>query len=249
MPSWNPSQYLKFAAERTRPCRDLASRVSVPHVRRIIDLGSGPGNSTEVLASYWPDAEFTALDSSEQMVQDGRQKFPHFHWFAGDITAWASGSAESFDIVFSNAALQWVPNHSAVVPQLLNRVSSGGALAFQMPADINAPPHRLMREIAGKAVREWHAYDLPYYYDLLSRHASSVDAWETTYMHVLENAEEIVEWYKGTGLRPYLDAARSEAEKERFLRDYLDGIRKMYPPRYDGRVLFPFRRVFVIAYR
>jgi trans-aconitate 2-methyltransferase len=249
MPTWNPSQYLKFAAERTRPCRDLASRIFVPHARRIIDLGSGPGNSTQALASFWPDAEFTALDSSEQMVQDGRQKHPKFHWMSGDITGWASGSADSFDIVFSNAALQWVPNHSVVVPQLLNRVSSGGALAFQMPADINAPAHKLMREIAGTPVREWHAYDLPYYYDLLSRQASSLDSWETTYMHVLEKAEEIVEWYKGTGLRPYIDAASTEPERERFLHEYLEGIRRLYPPRHDGRVLFSFRRIFVIAYK
>src|SRR5881628_3093542 len=121
MPTWNPSQYLKFAAERTRPCRDLAARISVPHVRRIIDLGSGPGNSTEVLASFWPDAELTALDGSEQMVQNGRQNYPGFHWMSGDITGWASSSGDSFDVVFSNAALHWVPNHSVVVPQLLNR--------------------------------------------------------------------------------------------------------------------------------
>jgi trans-aconitate 2-methyltransferase len=118
-----------------------------------------------------------------------------------------------------------------------------------MPADINAPPHKLMREIADKPVRSWHAHDLPYYYDLLSRDAASVDSWEITYMHVMESADEIVEWYKGTGLRPYLDAADSEAEREKFLHEYREGIRKLYPPRQDGRVVFPFRRLFVIAYR
>jgi trans-aconitate 2-methyltransferase len=249
MPTWNPGQYLKFAAERTRPCRDLASRISVPNARRIIDLGSGPGNSTEVIASLWPDAEITALDSSHEMVQQGREKFPNFHWLSEDISRWASGSTDSFDIVFSNAAFHWVPNHSVVLPQLLHRLSPGGALAFQMPADINAPPHELMREIADKPVRSWHAHDLPYYYDLLSRDAASVDSWEITYMHVMENADEIVEWYKGTGLRPYLDAANSETERERFLQEYREGIQKLYPPRQDGRVLFPFRRIFVIAYR
>src|SRR4051812_18957397 len=168
MPTWNPSQYLKFAAERTRPCRDLASRISVPHARRMIDLGSGPGNSTEVIASLWPDAEITAVDSSHEMVRNGREKHPNFHWLAEDISSWAANSTDVFDVVFSNAALQWVPNHHVLLPQLMNRVSSGGALAFQMPADINAPPHKLMRDLFGRAVREWHAYDLPYYYDLLS---------------------------------------------------------------------------------
>ena len=249
MPTWNPGQYLKFAAERTRPCRDLVSRISVAQPRRIIDLGSGPGNSTEVIASLWPHADITALDSSQEMVRQGREKYPKFHWLSEDISQWAAISAESFDIVLSNAALHWVPDHSVVVPQLLSHVSSGGALAFQMPADINAPPHKLMREIAARPVREWHAYDLPYYYDLLSRDAASVDAWEITYIHVMENADEIVEWYKGTGMRPYLDAAASDAEREKFLDDYREGIRKLYPPRPDGRVLFPFRRIFVVAYR
>jgi trans-aconitate 2-methyltransferase len=249
MPTWNPNQYLKFAAERTRPCRELASQISVAHARRIIDLGSGPGNSTEVIASVWPDADISALDSSHEMVRNGREKYPMFHWVSEDIAGWAVKEADCFDVVFSNAALQWVSKHELVVPQLLKHVCSGGALAFQMPADINAPPHKLMREIFGGAVREWHAHDLAYYYDLLSRDASSIVSWETTYMHVMESAEEIVEWYKGTGLRPYIDAMDSESDKERFLHDYLEGIRKLYPPRVDGRILFPFRRIFVIAYR
>jgi trans-aconitate 2-methyltransferase len=249
MPTWNPGQYLKFEAERTRPCRDLASRISVAQARRIIDLGSGPGNSTEVIACLWPDAEITALDSSDEMVRKGREKYPNFRWLSEDISRWAATSMDSFNIVLSNAALHWVPNHSVVVPQLLNHVSAGGALAFQMPADINAPPHKLMREIAARPVREWHAYDLPYYYDLLSRDAASVDSWEITYMHVMDSADEIVEWYKGTGMRPYLDAADSDTERERFLQEYREGIRKLYPPRQDGRVLFPFRRIFVIAHR
>src|SRR5262249_27524204 len=128
MPTWNPGQYLKFATERTRPCRDLVSQISVGNVRRIIDLGSGPGNSTEVIASLWPDAEVTALDSSQEMVHKGSEKYPNFRWLSEDISRWAANSTDSFDIVLSNAALHWVPNHSVVMPQLLNRVSPGGAL-------------------------------------------------------------------------------------------------------------------------
>src|SRR5262245_58645913 len=134
MPTWNPDQYLKFAAERTRPCRDLASRISVSHARRVIDLGSGPGTRTEVIALLWPDAEITALDSSQEMVQNGREKYPKFRWLSEDISRWATTSTDSFDVVFSNAALHWVSNHDVVVPQLLNHVLPGGALAFQMPA-------------------------------------------------------------------------------------------------------------------
>ena len=249
MPTWNPSQYLKFAAERTRPCRDLASRISVSGVRRIIDLGSGPGNSTEVLASLWPNAELTALDSSPDMVEMGRQQYPNYRWIAGDIAHWAASDVDQFDIVFSNAALHWVPDHAGVFPKLLQRVASGGALAVQIPSDVNAPAHTVMRELATSSVREWHAHDLPFYYELLSAHASAVDLWETTYIHILENAEGIVEWYKGTGLRPFLDALATDAEKERFTFKYLEGIRKAYPPQQDGRVLLPFRRIFLIAYR
>jgi trans-aconitate 2-methyltransferase len=249
MPEWNPTQYLKFAAERTRPCRDLASRIFIRRAHRIIDLGSGPGNSTEVLASFWPEAELTALDSSSQMVEIGRERYAHYRWIHSDIQTWALESDDSFDMVFSNAALQWVPDHATYIPKLFDRVNSGGVLAFQMPADINAPAHQLMREIASAPVREWYAHDLPWYYDLLSDRALSVDSWETTYMHVVTGAEDIVEWYKGTGLRPYLEAAKTEDQKARFLNQYLEGIRKLYPARQDGRVFFPFRRIFVLAYR
>jgi trans-aconitate 2-methyltransferase len=249
MPTWNPGQYLKFAEQRTRPCRDLASRVSVANVRRIIDLGSGPGNSAEVLSSLWPDAQLTAMDSSTEMVELGRQRYPTYRWISEDISRWAATNDEQFDIVFSNAALQWVPDHPVIFPQLLERVAPGGALAIQMPSDFNAPAHQIMRELAAAPVREWYAYDMPFYYRLLSPRASSLDFWETTYIHTLENAEGIVEWYKGTGLRPFLEALTTEAEKDRFLLEYLQRIRSAYPPQPDGRVLLPFRRIFLIAYR
>ncbi len=249
MPVWNPSQYLKFAAERTRPCQDLASRISVVAARRIIDVGSGPGNSTQVLAAQWPEAEISALDSSVEMVEVGRREHPDYRWIVDDIARWVSTETGSFDIVFSNAALHWVPDHATLFPQLLDRVADGGALAVQMPFDPEAPAHRLMRELAPFPVPEWHVHDIPFYYHLLSPKASSLDIWETTYIHVLENAEAIVEWYKGTGLRPFLEALPSDAERERFTAEYLRKIREAYPPQKDGRVLLPFRRVFLIAYR
>jgi trans-aconitate 2-methyltransferase len=248
MPTWSPAQYLKFAAERTRPCRDLASRIQVADVRRIIDLGSGPGNSTEVLASLWPNAEVTALDNSREMVEAGRQKFPNYRWISADLVQWATSEAGHYDIVFSNAALQWIPDHATVCRYLLERVAPGGALAIQMPSDVDAPANKLMRDLAVMPARSWYTHDIFFYYDLLSAHTSSLDFWETTYIHILESAEDIVEWYKGTGLRPFLDALDSEAERERFVLDYLKGIRTAYPPRPDGHVLLPFRRIFLIAY-
>src|SRR5215831_2712513 len=156
MPTWNPGQYLRFGDERTRPCRDLAFRIDVAPVRRIIDLGCGPGNSTAILASLWPDAQITGLDSSPEMIRTARSAMPNHQWTVGDISEWAGASKDSFDVVFSNAALQWVGNQDGAA-------------------------HRLMRMIAGSAawrdsfstgVREWHVHDLDYYYDLLAKRAA-----------------------------------------------------------------------------
>ncbi len=250
MPTWNPRQYLKFADERSRPCRDLAARVEVASPRRIIDLGCGPGNSAEVLSARWQQAAISGLDSSAAMIDAARAAFPQHDWRIGDIPEWAAGD-ERFDVVFSNAALQWVGDHAVVFPQLLSRVAEGGALAVQMPGNYTAPQHRLMREVAKRfqvQAREWHTYDLDFYYGALAPHASRLDLWATEYLHVLPNVESIVEWYKGTGMRPYLDALAGAVERERFMDEYLEGLRGIYAPQPDGAVLFPFRRIFIVAY-
>jgi len=257
MPTWNAGQYLKFGDERTRPCHDLAARVELETPRRIIDLGCGPGNSAAVIAERWPRASLTGLDSSPEMIQTARLEYPQYEWLVGDIGQWAQSQA-SFDLVFSNAALQWVTNHEAVYPRLLERTAPGGALAFQVPANLDAPAHRLMRDLAASTswrgrfpaggVREWFIHDAGFYYDLLAPRCARLDIWETEYMHVLGGPEAIVEWYKGTGLRPFLDVL-DEPDRRHFAADYLQLIRDSYPVRPDGRVLFPFRRLFVIAYR
>ncbi len=259
MPQWNPDQYLKFADERTRPCRDLAARIGTDPVRRAIDLGCGPGNSTKILAERWPDAEITGLDSSADMIAAARKTMPECNWITEEIGQWAATEDRAFDVVFSNAALQWLPDHAELFPRLLERVTPGGALAVQMPGNYDAPPHELMRTMAASAtwrhsftagrVKEWHAHDLDYYYDALAPVAARVDIWATEYLHVMAGAEAIVEWYKGTGMRPFLEALDSEAERQRFLAEYLERLRKIYEPRLDGRVLFPFRRIFLIAYK
>jgi trans-aconitate 2-methyltransferase len=178
MPTWSASQYLKFSEERTRPCRDLAARVSVTPVHRIIDLGCGPGNSTEVLAGLWPEAEITGLDNSAEMIEDARRSHPAWRWIASDIASWAENGEEQFDVVFSNAAPQWVGDHDSIYPRLLSRVAPGGAFAMQIPGNFDGPAYRLMRETAASAawqrhfppgrVREWHVHDLNFYYDVLA---------------------------------------------------------------------------------
>src|SRR5262249_29251644 len=187
MPTWNPGQYLRFGDERTRPCRDLAFRIDVAPVRRIIDLGCGPGNSTAILASLWPDAQITGLDSSPEMIRTARSAMPNHQWTVGDISEWAGASKDSFDDVVSNAALQWVGDRATLYPRLLDRVAVGGALAVQVPGNQDGAAHRLMRMIAGSAawrdsfstgVREWHVHDLDYYYDLLAKRAARLDLWQ-----------------------------------------------------------------------
>lgn len=264
MPHWDAKQYLRFAEERTRPCRELATRVAVESPRRIVDLGCGPGNSTLVLAERWPAALLTGIDSSPDMIDAARRDWPADRtpaprWEVGDIASWRAGDDEQCDVAFSNAALQWVSDHRALYPHLLAQVAPGGALAVQVPYNYDAAPHRIAREIAASAgwrnrfpsegVREWHVHHAEYYYDLIAPHAARIDLWETEYLQVMENVEAIVAWYQGTGLRPYLQALAVPEDRERFLAEYRDALRPSFPARVDGKVLFPFRRLFLIAYR
>jgi trans-aconitate 2-methyltransferase len=263
VPGWNPNQYLKFAEERTQPCRDLAARIAVAHVRRAIDLGCGPGNSTTVLRDRWPDAEITGLDSSAEMIERARSEHPADRWVAGDISEWAASNGGTndgqFDVVFSNAALQWVDDHASLYPRLLSRVAPGGALAVQIPGNIDALPHRLMREVAASPewrrwfppgkLREWHHREMEFYYDALSPAAARLDLWATEYLHILPDAEAIVEWYRATGLRPFLELLETDDARRRFMADYLARLRPHFAPRAAGGVLFPFRRIFLVAYR
>jgi trans-aconitate 2-methyltransferase len=257
MPSWNADQYLRFAAERTRPSHDLVRQIALDDPRCVIDLGCGPGNSTRVLAERWPQAQLTGLDNSTAMIAAAERAYPAHRWVQADIARWAAEDGEPFDLVFSNAALQWVPEHGALFPALFGRVAPGGALAIQVPADIDAPAHRIMRELAKSPrwrdaiapVREWHVHDTGFYYDLLAPLAARLDIWRTEYLHVLDNAAAIVAWYAGTGLRPFLDALPSEGHRAGFTAEYLALIREAYPARPDGKVFLPFLRLFLIACR
>jgi trans-aconitate 2-methyltransferase len=257
MPTWDAKQYLRFEEQRTRPCRDLADRIAVAQPRAVIDLGCGPGNSTAVVAARWPAATISGLDSSADMITAARAAHPTRDYRVGEIGAWAASAGEHYDVVFSNAALQWVSEHGLVLPQLMKRVGAGGAFAFQVPGNYDAPAHQIMRELAQSrawrkkfagGVREWHVHDLPAYYDILSPSAASLDLWATEYIHVMDDAAAIVQWYKGTGLRPFLDALPTAGEKESFEAEYTTEICKAYPAQAGGKVLFPFRRLFVVAY-
>jgi trans-aconitate 2-methyltransferase len=255
MPTWDADLYLKFASERTQPAIDLISRISLAP-SRIIDLGCGPGNSTAMLRQRWPDAEIVGLDNSREMIKAASQAHPDWAWVEGDIATWTA--PVPFDLVFSNAALHWVPNHAEVMPHLIQQVRSQGALAIQMPAHFRSPVHELMIEIAGKSAWLDHMHGAihaikverpSFYYDLLRPHTSKLDLWETEYIHVMDGPSAILEWIRGTGLRPFLEALPSADQKRRFEELFLAGLARAYPAQEDGRVLFPFRRLFILAYR
>ena len=253
MPTWDDAQYLMFANERTRAARELLRRVPVAAPGRVVDLGCGPGNSTELLRERWPEARLTGVDSSPEMLERARRDLPDIEWVQADADHFVAG--EPLDVLFSNALLQWVPGHETLIPGLFEQLAPGGALAFQVPHNFAEPSHRLMRETAapyGERLAHVRARDPvgspAFYYDLLAPRARSVDVWQTTYEHVMNDAASIVDWVRGTGLRPFLEAL-TEAERPGFLDAYTRAIDAAYPRRSDGRRLFSFPRLFVVAVR
>lgn len=253
--TWDPRHYLQFADLRTRPAAELAQHVAVDAPRTVIDLGCGPGNSTQILRRRWPGASVSGMDESPEMIEAAREAYPDQEWILGDIATWSAN--EPFDVVFSNAALHWLPDHAALTRHLLAQVAPGGALAFQIPSGADSPLRAAIRDTADDpawssrmdAARAATTKEPPaVYYDALAPHARTVDIWETEVQQVMESPRAIVQWISSTGLRPYLDALTREVERQRFLDRFTSRIVAAYPVRPDGRTLFPFRRTFVVAY-
>jgi trans-aconitate 2-methyltransferase len=253
--SWNPERYLAFGGHRTRPAADLLARVTLPAPRRVADLGCGPGNSTALLVERWPEAEVTGVDNSAEMLTRARAGGVRATWTLADIAQWAP--AAPVDVLFSNAALQWLPDHASLVPRLLGEVPPGGVLAVQMPRNFGSPAHVLLREVA--LAGPWAARLEPklpgepvgapaWYYDLLAALAARLDIWETEYLQVLEGDDPVLAWTRGTAMRP-VQAALAKDELRAFEADYRERLRAAYPKRPDGRTLFPFRRLFIVAWR
>lgn len=255
MSAWSPGQYLKFEDERTRPAAELLARVPTERPRRVLDVGCGPGNSTELLAARYPQAEVVGIDSSPEMIAAARKRLPSAEFRVADVAGYAP--ATPFDVIFGNAVFQWVPGHLDVVAHLFSTCPPGGALALQVPDNLNEPTHMLMAAVArGGPWRDKFANAIPRdpvpapsaYYDRLKPLAATVDVWHTTYYHVLPGPEAIVEWVKGTGLRPWLDRL-GEGERGAYLAAYTERIAESYPPLVDGRVMLRFPRLFVVAVR
>jgi len=256
MAAWDPARYLEFERERTQPCRDLVARIEGGPFRRVVDLGCGPGNSTAVLRARWSDAEILGVDRSPEMLAVARRSDPTVRWVEADIGGWSSDAP--VDLLFSNAALQWLPDHRTLFPRLLGLVAPGGAFAVQMPANETEPYQRAFARLSERS--DWRAFHEPErhgfdvlplsdYYDRLAPLARRLDLWDTEYVHVLPGPDAVVAWTTGTGLRPWLAALPDEAHRTRFLEQYAREVANEYPARPDGRVLFPFHRRFLVAYR
>ncbi len=254
---WDPQQYLRFGDERSRPFTDLLRRVPAPDPRYVVDLGCGPGNLTATLAARWPGAYVRGIDSSPEMIARARESAPpgRVEFTLGDLRAWRP--ARDVDVLVSNATLQWVPGHLDLFPQLVGALAPGGWFAFQVPGNFDAPSHRLLAEL--RAAPEWrsrlgaleeHApavHEPEEYLATLAGLGCAVDAWETTYLHVLAGEDAVLTWMKGTGLRPVIGAL-DEADLGRFLEDYGAALRAAYPRHEYGTVL-PYRRIFAVAHR
>jgi trans-aconitate 2-methyltransferase len=267
MPTWDPDQYLKFTDHRLRPALDLMARIALAQPRGIYDLGCGPGNITLLLAERWPGARVVGVDSSAEMLAKARAEAPRatarmdapaVAFEQADIARWSS--PEPADLLFSNATLHWLDDHAALLPRLAAQLTPGGVLAVQMPDNRHSPSHLLMEEAA--AAGPWRArlaqirpiygsvQTADAYYRMLSPVARQLDLWETTYLHVLPKLaggdNPVVEWTRGTALRPYLDAL-GEPDRSAFLAAYAERIAAAYPRQPDGRTLLPFRRIFLVA--
>jgi trans-aconitate 2-methyltransferase len=255
---WDLTQYRRFSDERSRPFFDLVSRIGHPGPLRVTDLGCGDGSLTETLAERWPEALVEGVDSSHEMIAaasiraiPGRLQFR-----LGDISDWRP--AEPADVVVSNAALQWVADHPALLPRWVEALAAGGWLAFQVPGNDDSPSHVILRELQrsprwrsrldGAGLPDRRVLEPEGYLQRLAGLGCEVDAWETTYLHVLKGPDPVLEWVKGSALRPVLGRLPEGPERTGFLDEYRDRLREAYPSGDHGTVL-PFRRLFVVAHR
>lgn len=248
MPDWNPTSYLRFEAERTRPVKELVDRILSPQARIITDLGCGPGNSTAVLCKTWPKASVTGIDSSPAMLEKARAVLPGCHFHKEDISRWQPEVKQ--DLILANASLQWVEKHDVLFPRLVSHLASHGTLAVQMPDNWHEPGHRLMRDTArdlGYAPQEKPALLSPEnYYDLLRATGCEVDIWRTTYFHTLPSIQAIVDWLSATDLRRFILALTPE-QQAAWLQHYTSLLETQYSIRQDGTVILPYPRLFIVA--
>ena len=263
--TWDPGQYEKFSSHRQRPFMDLTSRVGASAPEIVVDLGCGPGHLTLALSSRWPQARIIGVDSSAEMLDQARRddRLERVEWVLSDVESWDPAQVGApIDVITANALLQWVPSHRRLIPGWIRALAPGGWFAMQMPGNFNAPSHKLMREVAARSpraqellarLRGGETVDEPAtYVDLLASLGCDVDAWESTYQHVLDPGGTggcpVLEWTRGTALLPVFDVFKDDEERADFVAAYGDALLRAYPRQPFG-TLFPFRRIFAVAHK
>lgn len=255
---WDAKQYLKYSEERFRPALDLMSRIKQDHTRLIYDLGCGTGHITKLLQERWPNAKVIGVDNSEDMLKQAHEVAPEIKWVKADVAHWQPDHAP--DIIFSNAALQWLEHHETLIPKLFSMLAADGVLAIQMPRNFKSPSHLSIIETveAGPWCKQLSAvlrygkekpdpvFQPQFYYQLLAPLAQQIDIWEIEYTSALTGDNPVLEWMMGTGLRPILNAL-DEPQKQLFIADYSKRIKSYYPKSPNGKTLFPFKRLFIVA--
>ncbi len=251
--TWDPQRYLNFVGPRLRPALDLLSRVDLEAPKSVVDLGCGPGNVTPYLCQRWPKAQVFGVDRSPEMLTSARASMPDQHWIEADAATWQPTTPA--DLIYSNAALHWLPDHDQLFPRLLSLLAPGGVLAVQMPRNFSRPTHQLVYEAAqqsGVYTYIKHLFRPPpthppeVYYEALADHCAALDIWETNYIQVLSGDNPVAEWTAGSWLRPFTNAL-DEPDRSRFVTCYRNLIRQAYPARNNGHTLLPYLRLFLIA--
>ncbi len=238
-----------------RPARELIARIPGREFASIVDLGCGDGPVTALLVRRWPTAQITGIDSSATMLAAARSQCPTVTFVEADIDGWQPASAP--DLIFSNATLQWLDRHETLIPRLVRLLAPGGVLAIQMPGNFDAPSHRLLAALAmsaswnartGHLVRHAPVHEVSFYVDAVTRLTARIEAWETTDLLILDGENAVLEWMKGTALRPYLTVL-SSADAALFQQQLAERLATAYPRRPDGKTIFPFRRIYFVATR
>lgn len=251
---WNANQYSRFEKDRTLPSIDLARAIDLPGAKTALDIGCGIGNSTAVLAKEFPGAKIIGADNSANMLESAKKNHPDLEFIKLDAQGEIENIDMRFDIVFSNACIQWIPNHHTLLKNMFSLLNPGGVLAVQIPQQGKHPAHTIMRSLAEtekwrdkiKSKRIFYILSEDEYFDGLSRLTDDFRMWEVVYFHKMPSHESIVEWYKGTGLRPYLSQL-NEAEQAEFLKDFTALLKEKYPVRENGEIIFRFPRLFFTA--
>lgn len=248
MAHWNPNAYLQFNQERLRPALDLLNQIPLETPKRVVDLGCGPGNVTQILKQRWPECDLIGIDSSQDMLAKAKEADPSITWQEGDVQNWEA--EEPVDLIYSNACFHWLGDHETLFPHLMKQLKSQGVLAVQMPNNFSEPTHRLIADVLGPdhpLAPGFPVHKPAHYYEWLAPYSASINLWESRYMHVLEGDNPVADWTKGAALRPVLDGLQNKEACAEFEQAYRQKIKSAYPQMENGKTLLPFKRFFMIC--